>query len=151
MVDHLWEARLPGIQIVIDTNVLIAALRSPYGASYRVLSLLGAGHFDVHVSVPLVLEYESVALRHLDDLPITRNDVEDVLDFICQVSIAHEIYYVWRPFLSDPDDDMVLEVAVTGSCQAIVTFNKQDFRGCERFGLRLLTPAELLQEIGVSR
>jgi putative PIN family toxin of toxin-antitoxin system len=140
---------VPALQIVIDTNVVIAALRSPRGASYRVLSLLGSRHFDVHISVPLVLEYESVALRHLDALPITGGDVEDVLNYICRVGIAHEIYYIWRPFLSDPEDDMVLEVAVASGSAAIVTFNKHDFRGCERFGLRLLAPAELLQEIGV--
>jgi predicted nucleic acid-binding protein len=110
---------------------------------------LGRGYFAVHLSVPLILEYESVLLRYLDELPITRSDVDEVLNFICQVGIAHEIYYLWRPFLSDPDDDMVLEVAVSSSSAAIVTFNKHDFRGCERFGLRLLTPAELLNEIGV--
>lgn len=140
---------MPGLQIVLDTIVLIAALRSPHGASYRVLGLIGQGPFDIHIAVPLVLEYEGVALRYLDDLPITRDDVDDVLDYICRVGIAHEIYYVWRPFLPDPDDDMVFEAAVTGGCDAIVTFNKQDYRGCERFGLRLITPAELLREIGV--
>jgi putative PIN family toxin of toxin-antitoxin system len=142
---------VPGLQIVLDTNVLIAALRSPRGASYRVLELLDKGHFDVHISVPLVLEYESVALRHLDDLSISRSNVEDFLDYLCRVGVAHEIYYAWRPFLNDPDDDMVLEVAAASGSDAIVTFNKRDFRGCERFGVRLLTPAELLQEIGVSK
>lgn len=137
------------LQIVIDTNVLFAGLRSPRGASYQVLRLLGRGFFDVHISVPLVLEYESTAMRHLDDLPITKIDVETVLNYVCQVAIAHEIYFVWRPFLSDPGDDMVLEVAVASGSDAIVTFNKQDFRGAEQFGLRLLTPLELLREIGV--
>jgi putative PIN family toxin of toxin-antitoxin system len=137
------------IQIVIDTNVILAGLRSPRGASYQVLSLLGRGYFDAHISVPLVLEYESVALRHLGDLPISSGDGNDFLNYVCRVSVAHEIYYIWRPFLSDPDDDMILEVAVVSSAAAIVTFNKHDFHGCERFGLRLLTPAELLQEIGV--
>ena len=113
------------------------------------LGLLEKGHFDVHISVPLVLEYESVALRQLDDLPISRGDVEDFIDYVCRVGIAHEIFYTWRPFLSDPDDDMVLEVAAASGSDAIVTFNKHDFRGCERFGVRLLTPAELLREIGV--
>ncbi|MGB3059308.1 MAG: putative toxin-antitoxin system toxin component, PIN family [Anaerolineae bacterium] len=140
---------MPGLQVVLDTNVLIAALRSPRGASYRVLQLLDKGFFDIHISVPLVLEYESVALRQLDDLPISRKHVEELLDYVCKVGFAHEIYYAWRPFLSDPDDDMVLEVAIASSSNAIVTFNKRDFRGCERFGVRLLTPAELLQEIGV--
>ena len=140
---------MAALQIVIDTNVVLAGLRSPRGASYQVLTLLGRDLFDVHISVPLILEYESVAVRHLDDLPISNSDLDDVLDYICRVGVAHEIYYTWRPFLSDPDDDMVLEVAVASGSAAIVTFNKHDFRGCERFGLRLLTPAELLKEIGV--
>lgn len=136
-------------QVVIDTNVILAGLRSPRGASYQVLRLLGRGYYDLHISVPLILEYESVVLRHLDDLPISSGDVNDFLNYVCRVGIAHEIYFTWRPFLNDPNDDMVLEVAVSSGSAAIVTFNKQDFRGCERFGLRLLTPAELMQEIGV--
>lgn len=136
------------LQIVVDTNVIIAALRSPSGASYRLLELFGRGRFDVHITVPLVLEYESVAVRYLDDLPINRSDVEDVLNYVCRVGVAHEIYYTWRPFLSDPNDDMVLEAAVASGSTVIVTFNKSDFRGSERFGLRLLTPAEILDEIG---
>jgi len=137
------------LQIVLDTNVFIAALRSPRGASYQVLKLLDTGRFDLHISVPLVLEYETVALRQLDDLPIASSDVDDVLDYICRVGIAHEVFYNWRPFLHDADDDMVLEIAVASGSDAIVTFNKRDFRGSEQFGLRLLTPAELLKEIGV--
>lgn len=139
------------LQVVVDTNVVLAGLRSPHGASYQVLRLLGHGLFDIHISVPLILEYESVAVRYLDDLPISRSDVEVVLNYVCKVGIAHEIFYLWRPFLSDPADDMVLEVAVASRSTAIVTFNKDDFRGCERFGLRLFTPAELLKEIGVLR
>jgi putative PIN family toxin of toxin-antitoxin system len=137
------------LQLVIDTNVIVAGLRSPNGASYQVLQLLGNDLFDVHVSVPLILEYESAIQSHLSNLPITEEDVSAFLDFICQVAHAHEIYFLWRPLLSDPGDDMVLEVAVASASDAIVTFNKSDFRGCERFGLRLLTPAELLMEIGV--
>jgi putative PIN family toxin of toxin-antitoxin system len=137
------------LHVVIDTNVVLAGLRSPRGASYQVLSLLGRGYFDVHISVPLILEYESVALRHLDDLPISNGDVNDFLNYVCHVGVAHEIYYTWRPFLNDPNDDMVLEVAVASGSAAIVTFNKHDFHGCECFGLRLMTPAELLQKIGV--
>jgi putative PIN family toxin of toxin-antitoxin system len=139
------------LQIVIDTNVVFAGLRSARGASNLVLGLLDSAYFDLHVSVPLILEYESTALRHLDALPITDEDVHAFLDYVCMVARAHEIYYVWRPFLSDPEDDMVLEVAVASGSTVIVTFNKSDFRGCERFGIRALTPAEFLQEIGVLR
>ncbi|MFN8487462.1 MAG: putative toxin-antitoxin system toxin component, PIN family [Caldilineaceae bacterium] len=137
------------LQIVIDTNVLLAGLRSPRGASYQVLRLLAGGYFDVNISVPLVLEYESIAKRYLDDLPINAQDVEELIDYVCTIAHAHEVHYTWRPFLPDPNDEMILELAVSASCDAIVTFNKRDFRGCEQFGLRLLTPVELLQEIGV--
>ncbi len=82
---------MAAIQIVMDTNVVLAGLRSPRGASYQVLSLLGRGYFGIHISVPLILEYESVVLRHIADLPLTEGDVNDFLNFICQVGIAHEI------------------------------------------------------------
>jgi predicted nucleic acid-binding protein len=94
-----------------------------------------------------LLRFRPYQIRYLADRPISRSDVVDVLDYVCRVAIAHEIYYTWRPFLSDPDDDRVLEAAVASSSTVIVTFNKNDFRGCERFGLRLLTPAEILNEI----
>jgi predicted nucleic acid-binding protein len=93
--DRQQEVAVAPLQIVIDTNVLLAGLRSPRGASYQILRLMGHGYFDAH------------------------------------------------------NDDMILEVAVASGAAAIVTFNKHDFRGCERFGLRLLTPGELLKEIGV--
>lgn len=137
------------LKVVIDTNVLIAALRSPNGASFQVLRLIGRGYFETCVSVPLVLEYEGVAKRNLLNLPISAKDVDTVIDFICQVSQQYEIYYTWRPLLQDPNDEMVLELAVGSGSNAIVTFNKRDFAGIERFGIGLLTPAELLHEIGL--
>ena len=136
------------MRIVVDTNVLLSALRSAHGASFVLLQLLGRDLFSVHVSVPLVLEYEAVVKRHLSDLPVNADDVEDVLDFFCSVAELHAIFYGWRPQLRDPDDDMVLEVAVAASAD-IVTFNKRDFVGCEQFGVRLWTPAEFLRKIGV--
>lgn len=141
--------RIP--QIVIDTNVFYGALLSPLGASYLLLSLCGQGYFDIHVSVPLVLEYEGTAKLQLPSLPITARDIDVLIDYICSIATPHEIFFLWRPFLSDPKDEMVLELAVTAKCDAIVTFNKRDFRGCEKFGIRLLTPVELLREIGVAK
>lgn len=139
----------PVPQIVIDTNVFYAATYSPSGASFQLLNLIGQGLFEIHVSVPLILEYESTAKRQLATLPITAQDIDLLIDYICSVAKSHEIYFLWRPFLSDPKDEMVLELAVTAQCDAIITFNKRDFRGCEKFGVRLLTPVELLREIGV--
>ncbi len=135
-------------QIVIDTNILVAALLSQHGASYKLLMMLGSGKFDVHLSVPLVLEYEEVAKRLLGKISPTENDVDAILDYICSIAIRRKVHYLWRPLLNDPKDEMVLELAVAGGCDTIVTYNKRDFRGIEQFGIRLLTAAEFLQEIG---
>ena len=131
-------------QIVIDTNVLIAGLRSRRGASFERLSRLGGQAFEINVSVPLVLEYEAVAREHARELGLTHSDVDDVLDYLCAVGHHRQIFYLWRPFLPDPRDDMVLEVGVEASCEVIVTFNLRDFVGVEQFGLRALTPGQFL-------
>lgn len=135
-------------QIVIDTNVWIAALRSKRGASYKLLSLIDSGKLEINLSVPLVLEYEDAAKRLVGEIPLSERDIDDILDYICSVAHQRKIYYLWRPFLSDPRDDMVLELAVTASCDFIVTFNSSDFEGIEQFGLSTLTPKEFLQKIG---
>ena len=135
-------------QIVIDTNVWIAALRSKRGASYKLLTFIDSGKFKANISVPLVLEYEDTAKRIVGEIPLTARDIDDILDYICSVARHHKIYYLWRPFLSDPNDDMVLELAVTAECDFIVTFNQRDFVGVEQFGLAALTPKEFLQKIG---
>jgi len=133
-------------QIVIDTNVIVAGLRSRQGASHRLLSLIDAGHFEVHVSVPLVLEYEDVLNRQ--SLGFSTEDIQDVLDYLCLVSIRHEVYFLWRPHLNDPNDDLVLELAVAAGCDYIVTFNERDFRNVGQFGLQAVRPVELLRIIG---
>jgi len=135
-------------RIVIDTNVLIAALRSRRGASYRLLMLLGSDKFAVHISVPLVLEYEAAAKRLLDHIPLTEQDVDDILDYLCAVGEHQELFYLWRPYLKDPQDDMILELAVAAGCDAIVTYNQRDFEGIEPFGIQVLTPREFLGRIG---
>ena len=134
--------------IVLDTNVLISALRSRRGASFRLLSLVGTGRFDIALSVPLVLEYEGVADRMLADLAVSAGDLSDILDYLCSVAIHRPIFFLWRPTLPDPKDDMVLELAVDAGAPVIVTFNLRDFVGVDRFGIRALTPREYLQEIG---
>lgn len=130
--------------VVLDTSVLESALRSRRGASFAVLSMVGAGAFDIAVSTPLVLEYEAVLTR------AGRNPrtVADVIDYLCAVGIRQRIFYLWRPGLPDPADDMVLELAVAADCGAIVTHNRRDFRAAAAFGVRVLGPAELLREIG---
>lgn len=133
---------------MIDTNVFIAALRSQYGASYRLLMLLESRRFDIALSVPLAAEYEQAAKQLLGKGALTARDIDDILDYVCSVAERKEIYYLWRPFLKDSKDDMVLELAVAAGCEIIVSYNKGDFAGVEQFGIRVLTAHEFLREIG---
>ena len=139
-----------GPRIVIDTNVLVSALRSRKGASFRVLSMIDSDRFEVCVSVPLVLEYEAVAKRHAPHLTLGLVDIDAVIDYVCRVASHHRIYYLWRPVLHDSNDDMVLELAVAASASIIVTFNLTDFAGADRFGVSVLRPVEFLRQIGES-
>jgi putative PIN family toxin of toxin-antitoxin system len=137
-------------QVVLDTNVFVSALRSSQDASFLLLSQVGRSTaFEINLSVPLVLEYEDVAKRQARSLGLTHEDVDDVLDYLCAEASRREIFFLWRPFLRDPSDDMVLELAVEAECEAILTYNQRDFAGVEQFGVRVLTPKAFLQEIGV--
>ncbi|MDX1642451.1 MAG: putative toxin-antitoxin system toxin component, PIN family [Balneolaceae bacterium] len=135
------------MQIVLDTNVIYAALRSKRGASYRLLSLLDSDKFEVNLSVPLVIEYEDVLKRKQDSLTFSEARIDQFLDYLCMVGNWHEVFFLWRPILKDPEDDMILELAVRANCQYIVTYNKQDFQGVEKFGIQLATAKEFLQNI----
>lgn len=132
--------------IIIDTNVLVAAMRSRLGASHKLLSLVDAGKFEISISVSLLLEYEDALMRNIPQLG--DNDVNDILDYLCQVANKQRVFYLWRPTLPDPNDDLVLEVAVAGGCDHIATFNGRGFGGAERFGVRVLPPRNFLTEIG---
>jgi predicted nucleic acid-binding protein len=134
----------------MDTNVFYAALRSRRGASNRFLQEIGRNEaFRIHLSVPLVLEYEEVAKRNARALGLAHADIDDILDYLCSVAGLHAIFYLWRPYLPDPNDDMLLELAVEAGCGRIVTLNQRDFRGSEQFGVRAVTPHDFLREIGV--
>ena len=135
-------------RIVIDTNVLVAALRSKRGASSLLMRLVGTGKFETHVSVPIVFEYEEVAKRTALEVGMPIEAVDAVIDYLCKASVHREIHFLWRPYLRDMDDDFILELAVESQCDAIVTYNKRDFEGVDRFGLRAITPKEFLEEIG---
>lgn len=139
---------MPLPQVVIDTNVIVAGLRSRRGSAFQLLALIDTGQFDIHLSVPLVLEYTEVLLRELSNLYLSREEVDDLIDFYCTVGVQHEIFFLWRPFLRDPKDEMVLELAVKANCESIITYNTRDFAGVEQFGLNLLEPSEFLRLIG---
>ena len=135
-------------QIVLDTSALVSALRSRRGASHLLLRRIDSGKFELHLSVPLFLEYEEVCKRLVGATPLTEEEIDDILDYLCKVAHHQPIFYLWRPFLKDPKDDMVLELAVAAGCDSIVTYNVRDFQGAEKFGVRVLTPKEFLQQIG---
>ena len=137
--------------IVLDTNVIVAALRSRRGASFRLLERVGTNQFDIILCVPLFLEYEDVLNRHHEAIGLSRDDIRGVLDYLCRVARHQSIFYLWRPFLPDPKDDMVLEAAVAGEAKKIVTFNRKDFVGVEQFGVDVLAPREFIERIGASR
>ncbi|MBL0701193.1 MAG: putative toxin-antitoxin system toxin component, PIN family [Desulfosarcina sp.] len=136
------------MRIVIDTNILVSALKSQRGASYKLVSFLPCDKLSIVVSVPLVIEYEDVLKRVELSATITNEDIDVFIDFMCKISEHQNIYFLWRPFLPDPFDDHILEVAVASQCDAIVTYNKRDFQGANKFGLRVLDSRELLAEIG---
>jgi putative PIN family toxin of toxin-antitoxin system len=135
-------------QVVIDTNVIVAGVRSRRGSAFQLLTLIGTEQFDIHLSVPLVLEYTEVLLRELPSLYLNRDEINDLIDFYCSVGVPHEIFFLWRPFLRDPKDEMILELAVKAGCESIITYNTRDFAGVEQFGLKLLKPSEFLCLIG---
>ena len=136
-------------RIVLDTNVIVAGLRSRLGASNRLLSLVGTGQFVHVISVALLFEYETAVMRPASGIELPRAAIDDVLDYLCAAGQHQEIYFLWRPTLPDPSDDLVLEVAAHGRCDRIVTFNKRDFAGSERFGIKAETPGAFLRSLGI--
>lgn len=133
--------------IVIDTNVIIAALRSRRGGSNKLLSLVGTKKFEIHDSVALILEYEEVLQRQRKELGLSEEEISLFIDSLCALAHHHQIYFLWRPYLADVDDDLVLELAVSANCEYIVTHNVRDFEGSERFGVQAITPKEFPQMI----
>ena len=135
---------------MLDTDVVVAALRSDQGASRQLLLAALNKDFDLMLSVPLILEYEAVVTRpeHLAACEISRADIGRVLDDLVAVAEPVKITFRWRPNLPDPDDDMVLETAVNGNADAIVTFNVRHFEPASRsFECAVLLPREALQKI----
>jgi predicted nucleic acid-binding protein len=132
------------VRVVLDSSVLVAALRSRRGASFRLLQLLRAGRFQVAVSVPLVLQYEAVLLRHAGQLGLKPEEAVGIVDYLCRTAHRQQVYFLWRPALSDPEDEFILELAVAAHCAAIVTHNIRHFKEAGRFGVKVRTPGEFL-------
>ncbi len=135
-------------KVVIDTNVIVSALRSRNGFSFQLLSMIDDERFKVFISVPVLLEYEDAIKRDKTNIKLRKTEIDDILNFICLIAEQRKIFYLWRPFLRDPKDDMFLELAVESECDFLITFNKKDFEGIETFGIKVITPKEFLKVIG---
>ncbi|MCY3970882.1 MAG: putative toxin-antitoxin system toxin component, PIN family [Acidobacteria bacterium] len=138
------------MRLVLDTNVIVAALRSPIGASAALVDHALNATFVLVLSVPLALEYEAVCLDPAQRIVsgLSETEVEAVVSALCAVAAPVAARFLWRPQLRDPGDEMVLETAINGEADALVTFNRRDFGPApERFGIALLSPQEALRRL----
>lgn len=135
------------IKIVIDTNIIYSGLYSSAGASFRILKLMRAGKITPVLSTTLIFEYEEVLKRNKDILSLSEEEIDLFIDNICNFSEKQKIYYLWRPYLRDPKDDHILELAVASKIKYIVTYNIKDFKGSDKFGIDIIKPNELLEII----
>jgi putative PIN family toxin of toxin-antitoxin system len=138
------------LRLVLDTDVVVAALRSDQGASRRLLIGALDRAFEVLASVPLIIEYEAVLTRpeHLAASGLTSREMNEVLDALVKVSVPVHFWFLWRPRLKDPADEMVLETAVNGEADWLVTFNVRHLAAAAReFGIRVMRPCDAWWEI----
>ena len=138
------------VRYVLDTCVIVAGLRSPSGVSVELLRLAVGRRFTPVLSVPLVCEYSAVC-RDPDQRNasgLSESEVDMVIDTLCLVGDKVSTRFQWRPQLHDPSDEMVLEAAINGRADALVTFNLRDFGEVpQRFGILVLSPLEALRRI----
>jgi putative PIN family toxin of toxin-antitoxin system len=134
-------------QIILDTNVLYAGLYSSKGASFKILQAIEEGKLKMVISTTLLFEYEDILKRNQGDLGLSNQEIEKLLDYFCMKSEHQKIYFLWRPYLRDPKDDHLLELAIASGTKLIVTHNTKDFKGVEEFGIRSMAPQRILEEI----
>jgi putative PIN family toxin of toxin-antitoxin system len=134
-------------RIILDTNVLYAGLYSSSGASHEILKSMDRGKVKIVVSPTLVFEYEDVLRRNRAVLGLSDREIDRLLDYFCLRGEHQTIHFLWRPTLPDPKDDHILELAVASGVGVIVTHNTRDFTGVAEFGVRAITPKEVLEEI----
>jgi putative PIN family toxin of toxin-antitoxin system len=138
------------MKIVLDTDAMVAAIRSDLGASRFLLVSALEKRFEMLVSTSLLIEYEAVMTRpkHLAASSLSTEDIGDLLDTVAGIAKQVRLAFHWRPMLRDPDDDMVLETAVNGGADAIVTFNVKDFvDAAGKFGIEIWRPGEAIRKL----
>jgi putative PIN family toxin of toxin-antitoxin system len=138
------------IRIVLDTNVLVAASRSKQGASFALVGSIPSDKFQICLSVGLYAEWEDV-LGRPEHLPpgLTAEDSKKFVRYLAGQAHLQQIHFLWRPFLEDSDDDMLLELALAAGCRHIITHNIAHFRQADQLGIEVLTPREFLALIAV--
>lgn len=136
------------MRIVLDSSVLVAASCSRRGASFALLSSVPHPSFELCLSVAVYAEWQSVLTRAENLPPGASPELGlGLARYLASQAHLQDVHFLWRPFLRDPDDDMVLECAVAGGCRFIVTHNVKDFKGAERLGVQALTPGAFLQRL----
>lgn len=138
------------MKCVLDTDVIVAALRSSMGASRQILTLLAQEKISVVASVSIMLEYEAVLKRpeNLLAAALTAPEIDLFLDGLAILVTPVSHFYLWRPQLQDPGDEHILEAAVNGQVDTIVTFNLRHLKlAAQRFGIDVLRPSEALRRI----
>ena len=134
----------------MDTDAVVAAMRSPSGASAAIIRAVRQRQATLLVSVPLAMEYEAVCRRseHREESGLSVKQVEIFLDAIIAMGEPVRTHFLWRPQLRDPNDEMVLEAAVNGRADALVTFNVRDYGTTPaQFGVEVLLPREAIARI----
>ena len=134
---------------MLDTSVVVSALRSPAGASAALLRLFDDGIGTLLLSVALTLEYEATCLRaeQRSVTGLSERDVDDFINGLVGISEPVEMHFRLRPVLPDPADEMVLETAVNGRAEGLVTFNRRHFAAAVDFGIEILSPREVLRRM----
>lgn len=133
------------MRVVLDTSVLVAAARSRNGASFKLMSMLPSPRFEPALTIAMYTEWQAVLTRPEHLPPGATADVAlGYLRYLASLAHLQDVHFLWRPFLSDPDDDMVVECAVASGCQYIVTHNIKDFRRVEELKVQAINPADFL-------
>ena len=138
------------MKVVLETDVVVAGMRSPSGASAAILRAARQGRVTLLVSVPLAMEYEAICseAEHPLAAGLSDREVEIFLDAVVAMAEPVTTHFLWRPQLRDPGDEMVLEAAVNGRADLLVTFNVRDFGDVpSRFGIELMIPRDALERI----
>ena len=132
---------------VLDTNVIVAALRSSSGASFQVLHAADRGEFEFALSVPLLAEYDDVTQRSESGIEIESAAIDAIIRRLAAIAYKQPIYYLWRPVLPDAKDDMILELALAATASHIVTFNRKHLQRAEEYGIKVSSPADFIIEL----